>query len=209
VTSYALIKSLIKSLPDQPLLIPLQPHTSQSIFHTRHLKPWTRGEFVESITRTCTKFGFWIPPINGAEVQGGCSILSHSNGSVPHAWSMLTLSGRKSADGSFERYPKLGITKYLRRPYSLLYLGRGYDSLSLLSKTDHCTSTLSLNMLMTGNGTPHVIFDSKRNWNCPLHPSCKFHRSMKLMNSISTGRRIPCFSMRSQQVGIIRKQPSS
>jgi len=89
VTSYALIKSLIKFLPDQPLLIPLQPHTSQSIFHPRHLKPWARGEFVESISRTCTKFGFWTPATDDGEVQGGCSILSHSNGSVPHCWSIF------------------------------------------------------------------------------------------------------------------------
>jgi len=95
VTSYALIKSLIKSLPDQPLLIPLQPHTSQSIFHPRHLRPWTRAEFVESISRTCVKFGFWKPSTNGAEVQGGCSVLSHSNGSVPHCWSMLISAIRR------------------------------------------------------------------------------------------------------------------
>lgn len=95
ITSYALIKSLIKALPDQPLLIPLQPHTSQSIFHPRHLKPWTRGEFVESIARTCAEFGFWLPPRDGAEAQGGCSILSHSNGSVPHCWSMLEFTIRR------------------------------------------------------------------------------------------------------------------
>jgi hypothetical protein len=95
VTSYALIKPLIMSLPDQPLLIPLQPHTSQSIFHPRHLKPWTRGELVDSISRTCTKFGFWTPATNDAEAQGGCSILSHSNGSVPHSWSMLLLSKQR------------------------------------------------------------------------------------------------------------------
>jgi len=89
LTSYALIKSLIKALPDQPLLIPLQPHTSQSIFHPRHLVPWTRSEFVESISRTSAKLGFWTSATHGGEVQGGCSVLSHSNGSVPHCWSML------------------------------------------------------------------------------------------------------------------------
>ena len=144
MTSYPLIKSLIKSLPDQPLLIPLQPHTSQSISHPRHLKPWTRAEFVASITRTCITFGLWTPPTDDRVAQGGCSILSHSNGSVPHAWSMLIpIKRRDGADDSPERYPKLGSTEYVRRPNSLLYLGRRYDPLSLLSETSYCSSTSS------------------------------------------------------------------
>ena len=109
VTSYPLIKSLIKSHPDQPLLIPLQPHTSQSIIHPRHLKPWIRAEFIESISRTCAKFGFWTPATSDADAQGGCSILSHSNGSVPHAWSMLILSGEMALMIVLKDIPSLAV----------------------------------------------------------------------------------------------------
>ena len=36
-------------------------------------------------------------------------------------------------------------------------------------------------LLILGNGTTHVVLDSKRNWNCALYPSCESHNSMKLM----------------------------
>jgi hypothetical protein len=64
-------------------------------------------------------------------------------------------------------------------------------------------------MLMIGNGATHVVFDSKRNWNRVIYPSGKFHRSMRLICSISIGRRILYSSMRSQRDGIIRGQRSS
>jgi hypothetical protein len=209
VTSFALIKSLIKSLPDQPLLIPLQPHTSQSIFHPRHLRPWTRAEFVESLSRTCTKFGFWTPPTNGAEVQGGCSILSHSNGSVPHAWSMLILSGENELMAVLKDIPSLALRDTFVDPIVFCIWEGDMTHSVCYRKPTTVRPYHQVTVLIIGNGTTHVIPDSKRNWNCSLYPSCKSHRGAWLMSSISTGRRIRCFSMRSQQVGIIQRQLSS
>lgn len=85
--SHLLIKHLIKSLPTHPLLIPIAPHTSQSVFDPRHLRPWGRRELVETMKRICTKWGFWEEATeDGRPDQGGVSMLSHSNGSVGHAW---------------------------------------------------------------------------------------------------------------------------
>ncbi|WWD20201.1 hypothetical protein CI109_104677 [Kwoniella shandongensis] len=83
--SHLLIKHLIKSLPTHPLLIPLSPHTSQSLFHPRHLRPWTRPELVESMKTICKQWGFWDEEARG-DKMGGVSMLSHSNGSVAHGW---------------------------------------------------------------------------------------------------------------------------
>ncbi|OCF35143.1 hypothetical protein I316_03185 [Kwoniella heveanensis BCC8398] len=83
--SHLLIKHLLTSLPTHPILIPLSPHTSQSLFHHRHLKPWTRLELVESMKSICTQWGFWDEHARGSN-KGGVSLLSHSNGSVSHGW---------------------------------------------------------------------------------------------------------------------------
>ncbi|WVR08179.1 hypothetical protein IAU60_005225 [Kwoniella sp. DSM 27419] len=84
--SHLLIKHLIKSLPTHPILIPLSPHTSQSLFHHRHLKPWTRPELVQAMKNICTTWGFWDESATSKSKMGGVSLLSHSNGSVAHGW---------------------------------------------------------------------------------------------------------------------------
>ncbi|WWC92942.1 uncharacterized protein L201_007905 [Kwoniella dendrophila CBS 6074] len=84
--SHLLIKHLISSLPTHPILIPLSPHTSQSLFHHRHLRPWTRAELVENMKEICTKWGFWDEHARSTSSRGGVSMLSHSNGSVAHGW---------------------------------------------------------------------------------------------------------------------------
>jgi len=84
--NHLLIKHLIKSLPTHPLLIPIPPHTSQSVFHPRHLRPWSRPEVVSVMKRICTKWGFWEEGDDQTPSKGGVSMLSHSNGSVAHGW---------------------------------------------------------------------------------------------------------------------------
>jgi len=84
--NHLLIKHLIKSLPTHPLLIPIPPHTSQSVFHHRHLRPWSRPEVVSVMKRICTKWGFWEEGDAQTPSKGGVSMLSHSNGSVAHGW---------------------------------------------------------------------------------------------------------------------------
>lgn len=102
--SHLLIKHLIQSLPTHPLLIPLSPHTSQALFHHRHLQPWTRAELITAMKNICRKWGFWdgdddeskAPDEGGddrEEAIGGVSMLSHSNGSVGHAWSKYSIFG--------------------------------------------------------------------------------------------------------------------
>jgi len=66
-----------------------------------------------------------------------------------------------------------------------------------------------LTLLMIGNGASHVVFDSKRDWNRSLHPSCEYQGNMRLMDSISIGRKILYSSMKSRRVGIIRERHSS
>ncbi|WVQ96095.1 hypothetical protein IAU59_003196 [Kwoniella sp. CBS 9459] len=83
--SHLLIKHLIASLPTHPIVVPLSPHTAQSLFHHRHLRPWTRKELVEGMKNICTQWGFWDEHARGS-AKGGVSLLSHSNGSVSHGW---------------------------------------------------------------------------------------------------------------------------
>ncbi|ODO00734.1 hypothetical protein L198_03060 [Cryptococcus wingfieldii CBS 7118] len=95
--SHLLIKHLIASLPTHPIMIPISPHTSQSMFNKRHLRPWTRAEHVGFMKTICRKWGFWDgsdtdrkEDVEAGERKrdriGGVSLLSHSNGSVGHAW---------------------------------------------------------------------------------------------------------------------------
>jgi len=82
--SHLLIKSLVTKLDSHPILVPLAPYTSQAVFHRRHLRPWTQDEVVEGMTAICKRWGFW-----DGDKAGGVSMMSHSNGSVAHAWCEL------------------------------------------------------------------------------------------------------------------------
>ena len=87
-----IISSFLTWVPDRPLFILLQPHTSQQIFHPRFLVPKTRKETVIIMRQLCSDFG-WVP--NSADAQKGetdrpkpkgITLASHSNGSYVHAW---------------------------------------------------------------------------------------------------------------------------
>ena len=66
---------LLNHLPDQPLLIPLQPHISQDFFHPKHLQPIGRVELVESLHGLFVEFG-WVG--DSSKRRQGVTILSHS-----------------------------------------------------------------------------------------------------------------------------------
>lgn len=51
------------TLPDRPLLVPLQPHISQEIFHRRFLKPMDRHETVGCLIGLMEEIG-WVPRQN-------------------------------------------------------------------------------------------------------------------------------------------------
>jgi len=72
-----LLTHFLRALPSYPLLIPLQPHVSQDIFHPRFLDPLPREESVQRLTQVISEMGW---------EDDGVDMLSHSNGSFFHAW---------------------------------------------------------------------------------------------------------------------------
>ncbi|TFL05853.1 hypothetical protein BDV98DRAFT_560740 [Pterulicium gracile] len=91
---YTVFIELFGSFTDRPILIPLQPHISQDIFHPRYLTPLPRREAVKRYTSLITKLG-WTSDIalgmgeddSSFSVSGrGVTVVSHSNGSYLHAW---------------------------------------------------------------------------------------------------------------------------
>jgi hypothetical protein len=122
--NHLLIKHLVSTLASHPIVVPLSPHTSQSIFHERHLRPSTKEETVQTIKKICTKWGFWkegkMDERSGRKRGGwgGVSLLSHSNGSVAHSWSECSRSGRDSTADSFQ-YSRIA-RNYLRETPSLI-----------------------------------------------------------------------------------------
>jgi len=72
-----LLTDLLDQLSDHPLLIPLQPSISQDIFHPNHLKPMSRDDTVDHLAGLIAGLGW---------ADRGVTVLSHSNGSIPHAW---------------------------------------------------------------------------------------------------------------------------
>ena len=49
----------MKAVPNRPILIPLQPHISQEIFHPNYLRPMGRHETAEVLARLLVKLG-WV-----------------------------------------------------------------------------------------------------------------------------------------------------
>lgn len=92
----ALIRQLLKTFSDRPLLVLLQPHISQDIFHPKFLHPMTRHETTHRLARLISQLGWAeLDELDPEEKQvltiltgkcGGVTMLSHSNGSYCHAW---------------------------------------------------------------------------------------------------------------------------
>ena len=70
-----ILTHLLNELPDQPIVIPLQPHISQDFFHPRHLRPIGREEMVDTLIGFLTELG-WVG--NSAKQRQGVTIMSHS-----------------------------------------------------------------------------------------------------------------------------------
>ncbi|KAH7105511.1 hypothetical protein BKA62DRAFT_689909 [Auriculariales sp. MPI-PUGE-AT-0066] len=71
------IKDLLRAVPDRPVLIIRQPSISQDIFHRNHLRPMDKQDMVNTLHGLLESLGW---------TEHGVTILSHSNGSIPHAW---------------------------------------------------------------------------------------------------------------------------
>jgi hypothetical protein len=87
-----IIYSFLIRVPDRPLLVLLQPHLSQQIFHPRFLVPKNRMETVIALRQLLVELG-WAPypdDTRKGEVKGlrprGVTMTSHSHGSYMHAW---------------------------------------------------------------------------------------------------------------------------
>jgi pimeloyl-ACP methyl ester carboxylesterase len=95
---HVLLKHLLQAFADRPILIPLQPHVSQDIFHPRYLTPMTRHETADRLAALLIDLGWaavsgddedsddeeTMKNVTGA--KKGVTMLSHSNGSYTHAW---------------------------------------------------------------------------------------------------------------------------
>ncbi|KAF9652182.1 hypothetical protein BDM02DRAFT_3109605 [Thelephora ganbajun] len=86
-----LITGLLQRFSDRPLLVPIQSHISQRIFHNTFSRPLSKRATVEGIAGAMRKHGF-VSEGDGSYGAGvgdpitGVTMLSHSNGSFTHAW---------------------------------------------------------------------------------------------------------------------------
>jgi len=96
-----LLYNLLHTFSDRPLLIHLQPHVSQNIFHPRYLAPMARHETADKLADLLVKLGWVDDPCECEEKEPadpipelkrelkrgkGVTMFSHSNGSYAHAW---------------------------------------------------------------------------------------------------------------------------
>ena len=59
LTQYKIfLNHLMHSVPDRPILIPLQPHVSQEIFHPRFFKPMSRKDYASTIAGLLEELGW-------------------------------------------------------------------------------------------------------------------------------------------------------
>jgi hypothetical protein len=79
-----LLRHLMHALPDRPLLVPLQPHISQEIFHPSFLKPLARSETSKCLSGLLQQLG-WVKReadsrtySQGHNTERGVTMLSHS-----------------------------------------------------------------------------------------------------------------------------------
>ncbi|KAF8897609.1 hypothetical protein BD779DRAFT_1432396 [Infundibulicybe gibba] len=96
------ITHLLETFPDRPLLILLQPHISQDVFHPAYLRPMTRHETADRLAALMTELGWVVAEgLNDSEssessseqansklgsTKKGVTMMSHSNGSYAHGW---------------------------------------------------------------------------------------------------------------------------
>jgi len=78
------ITRILREFPNRPVLVPLQPHISQSIFHPGHLEVLSKTELVDTLRGLLEELG-WAPADEKPN-DVRITFVSHSNGSVPHAW---------------------------------------------------------------------------------------------------------------------------
>ncbi|KAF5344126.1 hypothetical protein D9758_008873 [Tetrapyrgos nigripes] len=99
---HSFLRKASREFNDRPILILLQPHISQEIFHQRFLMPMSRKEVSQRLASLIYSLGWarylerdgsesegekTVPSLKkGKTVGHGVTLLSHSNGSYAHAW---------------------------------------------------------------------------------------------------------------------------
>ncbi|QRW16517.1 hypothetical protein RhiXN_04518 [Rhizoctonia solani] len=78
------ISQILREFPNRPVLVPLQPHISQAIFHPGHLDALNKTELVDTLRGLLEELG-WAQS-DDKPSSSRVTFISHSNGSVPHAW---------------------------------------------------------------------------------------------------------------------------
>ncbi|GAA5941895.1 hypothetical protein JCM3775_004795 [Rhodotorula graminis] len=78
-TTLVSVLSKSRAVRNRPILVLLQPHISMSIFSPGYLDPVEQEDCAAGLDRVLRKHGF-------DERAGGCTVLSHSNGSIVHGW---------------------------------------------------------------------------------------------------------------------------
>lgn len=84
LTQYKMFLShLLRAVKDRPVLIPLQPHVSQEIFHPQYLQPMNRHASAAALAGLLKKLG-WVrgkdeeADTPGAGKTDGVTVISHS-----------------------------------------------------------------------------------------------------------------------------------
>ncbi|GJE84212.1 alpha/beta hydrolase [Phanerochaete sordida] len=92
LTQYKMfLSNLLRAAKDRPVLVPLQPHVSQELFHPNYLKPMNRHQSADVLAELLEELG-WArrrsddSDSSVSEEPKGVTVLSHSNGSFLHAW---------------------------------------------------------------------------------------------------------------------------
>jgi hypothetical protein len=83
------LSHLFQTFNDRPILVPLQPHISQDIFHSRFLMPPSKKEMANNLSDMLLRLG-WVDKRDDSVSGHGVTMLSHSNGSYSHAWMLKT-----------------------------------------------------------------------------------------------------------------------
>ena len=80
------LTQLMRAVPDRPILVPLQPHVSQELFHPRFFKPMARDEYAATLAGLLEELG-WAKrrndddeelPISASNSSLGVTVFSHS-----------------------------------------------------------------------------------------------------------------------------------
>ncbi|KAK4046493.1 hypothetical protein OIV83_006019 [Microbotryomycetes sp. JL201] len=105
--------SSVKTLAHRPIIILVQPHISMSIFTKYHRLPPSESTCCAGIERMAKSWGF---------DKSGMTILSHSNGTIVHAWILRNLPHLAIRNAFADPAPRAPM-EYIMRYFVVRELG--------------------------------------------------------------------------------------